>query len=152
MEPHPSPQSRLLSGALATLPALARFALSLLATRHGVGVSPDSVTYIDAARNLVAGNGLQALSWHGSSVPLAHYPPLYPAALAAEGALGLDIPAAARWLNAALFAASLLLVARIGQRLTRSVLFALLGCVLALSSTAMLRVQAMAWSESLFAL
>jgi hypothetical protein len=38
------------------LAALA-FVGTLIATRHGPGLSPDAVTYISAARNLAAGHG-----------------------------------------------------------------------------------------------
>ena len=70
-----------------TLPAVLALAMFgvwaiLLATRPGIGVTPDSTVYIDAARNLAAGHGLTAFAADGQSRPLTHYPPLYPSMLA----------------------------------------------------------------------
>ena len=60
--------------------SLAGAALIVFSTRrYGVGLSTDSVGYISAARNLVAGAGLRLFT----GVPLSQWPPLYPALLAA---------------------------------------------------------------------
>ena len=62
----------LLAAALATV---------LTLTRRGVGVSPDSMTYLEAATNFHEGRGLVATAPDGSLQPLSHYPPLYPVML-----------------------------------------------------------------------
>jgi hypothetical protein len=48
----------------------------LLSTRSGVGVHPDTVTYVEAAQNLLNGVGLRVLSDDGEFTVLTHFPPL----------------------------------------------------------------------------
>ena len=75
--------------------------LAAAATRCGVGLSLDSFVYLSTARYLGEGRGLvvsPCVSYEGGGpaaieqepVPLTHFPPLYPAAMAAVRALGLD--------------------------------------------------------------
>ena len=47
----------------------------LAATRFGIGVTPDSTVYLEAARNLSNGDGLLALTGTTELTPLTHYPP-----------------------------------------------------------------------------
>jgi len=49
-------------------------------TDYGPGVSPDSTTYIETARNLLAGNGFTV-----GGKPMTHYPPAYPLLLSIVG-------------------------------------------------------------------
>jgi hypothetical protein len=121
-------------------------ALVWLTTRHGAGLSPDSVYYVAAARSALAGEGVRSLE----GGPFTHFPPFYPMVLAAAAWVSRSDPLdAARWLNAGLFAVLLalsgLLAARIGQRPTAGVVAAL---VLLVSKDTVL-LHAMAWSEPL---
>ena len=97
-----------------TLPIIALAFIGVLAvlqaTRFGIGITPDSTVYVDAARNLASGHGLAALTASGELKPLTHYPPLYSSALGVISATGLSLENAARWLNALLFGANILLV------------------------------------------
>jgi hypothetical protein len=112
--------------------------------------TPDSASYIGAARNAVEGRGL-TLPW-GSPPdrPLVHFPPLYPAVLAAIGLLGPDPLAVTRWLNAVLFGANIALVAFAVLSVTRNRFLSCLAAVLTAASPAMLRIHTAAWSEPLF--
>ncbi len=83
--------------------ALLAGATILVGTRWGIGASPDSVFYLGAARNLLAGKGYSLPSVEGGNSPLTHLPPLYASLLAVLTKAGLDIGLAARGLNAALF-------------------------------------------------
>jgi len=75
----------------------------------------DSVAYVDAARGLLAGRGLVVRESPTNWVPLAHYPPLYPLLLAGLMRLGgLSWLAAARVLDAAMYAAFVGLIAWVG--------------------------------------
>ncbi len=75
----------------------------------------DSVAYVDAARGLLAGRGLVVRESPDNWVPLAHYPPLYPLLLAGLMRFGgLSWLAAARVLDAAMYAAFVALVAWVG--------------------------------------
>ena len=115
-------------------------------TPFGAGLSPDSVSYVTAARWALAGQGVRSLE----GGPLVHFPPLYPVLLAVAGQVsGSDPLEAARCVNAALFAVLLglacLLAARIGRRGAAGVAAAL---VLVVSRDTVL-LHAMAWSEPL---
>lgn len=71
---------------------------------YGVGLSWDSVNYIGVARNLLAGEGFVELTGR----VYALWAPLYPLALAAGGAVGIDPQAGAGPLNAAAFGAAVI--------------------------------------------
>lgn len=64
----------------------------VLGTLSGAGLSPDSVSYVSAARSLASGEGLRI--WTGA--PLVDWPPLYAMLLAAMSVTGLDAIAGAR--------------------------------------------------------
>jgi hypothetical protein len=51
--------------------------LIVAATPFGLGVSPDSVMYLAAARSLRDGNGLQTLQWSGKFSFMGHFPPVF---------------------------------------------------------------------------
>ncbi len=99
MTPPPSGYTRAFVPVLLAMPALMAFALIVWATRQGIGITPDSVRYVDAATSLLDGNGLRA-----DGEPLTHYPPLYPLLLAIAGGFAGDVLVAARWLHALVFA------------------------------------------------
>lgn len=116
-------------------------------THRGPGVSPDSTTYIEAARSLLAGNGFFV---RGKA--MTHYPPAYPLLLGLVGFLNHgDILLAARLLAALLFGANLVLLGLAVQLCTRHSLAAT-GCVMFgfLSSAPAITIHSMAWSEAPF--
>ncbi|HVQ39512.1 MAG TPA: hypothetical protein VMS31_18380, partial [Pyrinomonadaceae bacterium] len=95
--------------------ALLAILIVWLATRFGIGITPDSTVYLDAAHNLLNGRGLTALTGRGEFEPLTHYPPLYPAVLALLTRLGIwfgaqSVEGTARVLNSFIFGANVLLV------------------------------------------
>lgn len=123
--------------------------LSLLSTSlYGAGLSPDSVYYISAARNIAGGNGVTSFD----STPFILWPPLYPMLLAIPALIfNLDPLASAPIINAILFGfivyfAGLLL----SRHLFSSVVFALLGGAVILFSLILQDIATMAWSETLF--
>lgn len=126
------------------------FAILLLSTRWGVGLSPDSAIYIGVARSLLRGFGLSVPSWSGEGAPLVHYPPLYSLLLAGMGLFGMDPLAGARWLNAALFGANVFLPGLCLYTFTRSFYLSASASFLMLISFPMVLVHSMAWSEPLF--
>lgn len=130
--------------------SIAGIAGTLFATARGIGISGDSVVYLDAARNIMKGLGfVNAIG--GEYTPITHYPPLFPIILSFLGRLGIDLQIAARWLNAFLFGATILLVGIILRRYTcNSTYVPLLGSFLTLTSASMLDVHTMAHSEPLF--
>src|SRR5258708_1956556 len=79
-------------------------------TRHGIGFSSDSMAYVSAARHLLAEGTLRNLK-SGTWAVMRHWPPLYPATLAALSWPHGDPMDTARWLNMALFPLNVLLLA-----------------------------------------
>ena len=133
------------------LPALGVLGATLILLReanYGVGLTWDSAYYIAAARNLLAGEGLSL--WHG--VPYYGAPPLFPLLLAAIGWFGIDVVAAAGYVNAAAFGLTVFVVAAWLRRRVRSPLLAVWGgCACALSP-ALTSAAAHALTESVFIL
>jgi Dolichyl-phosphate-mannose-protein mannosyltransferase len=122
-----------------------------VATGPGIGITPDSTIYIDAARHLRAGDGFVALDGHRGAVPVTQYPPLYPALLALFGLACGDPLTAARPLHALLFGANVLLVGLLIRKATgASPAPPPVGSLLAATSVDLLRIHTVAISEPLF--
>lgn len=133
------------------LMALLAVLLVLFSTTWGVGLPPDSVTYIDVARSLLAGRGLYHTNNGTDWVPLTQYPPLFPAVLALVGALGVPLVDAARYVNALLFGGTVLLAGLSVLQYSRgAVWLAVLGAYFILSSIDLIHVHSSALSEPLF--
>ncbi|MFV2044806.1 MAG: hypothetical protein ACC700_16420 [Anaerolineales bacterium] len=136
---------------------LAILALSLLgaaqilyATTLGVVAYSDSTEYIASARNLLAGNGLGIITPTGRLMPLYLHPPLYPLALSAVSAPGLDLLEVARWLNAALYGLLIALVGISAWSLTRSTIVTISVLLLLVTSPFLLNTFTTAQAEPLF--
>src|SRR5262249_45641382 len=82
-------------------------------------------------------------------VPLTHFPPLYPAALAAVARWGLGLRDAARWLNAALFSFNVALVGLTLLGRCRSSAIALAATLWMVLSVDLICLHVMVWSEPL---
>ncbi len=135
---------------LLAIPGLLGTGLVAYATAAGAGASPDSAVYLGAARGLIAGEGLVVPDPEsGRLAPLAHFPPLYPALLAAGGLAGGDPWRAARWISALLFGANAMLVGLAVRRASGSAACAALAAAIALFSVDLLYVHVHAWSEPL---
>ncbi|MFC2055539.1 glycosyltransferase family 39 protein [Chloroflexota bacterium] len=108
-----------------------------------LGVSSDSVVYIEAARSLIAGKGYQIYEDQ-----IIHYPPAYSSLLSLVGILHHDMLQSARWLHAFLFTTNLILVGVITYLATgKSVLVMLSSILLFISSASLLEIHSMVWSE-----
>ena len=131
--------------------ALVGMASLATATRWGVGITTDSMTYIGVASNLLNGLGFTERNPDGVTIPLIHYPPLFPALLAIPGVVGMEPSIAARWLNIILFGANILLVGLAVKRITRdSIWLPVFGSFLMLSSRGVLHIHSYAWTEPAF--
>ncbi len=128
--------------------SLTGFILSLLSTsRYGAGLSPDSIHYISAARNIAGGFGVT--SFNGS--PFVYWPPLYPILLSIPDLVfNLDPLVSAPVINAILFGLIIYFSGLLLSRHLCSSIIALLGAALIVFSTIMLDIASMAWSETLF--
>ena len=78
--------------------------------RWGVGLTPDSLVYVGAARNLLEGRGLTLVVDGLTHTPVTHHAPFYPFLLGSLGVVGIDPLVIARWLNLLLLVSNILLV------------------------------------------
>ena len=124
-----------------------------LATRWGIGASPDSVVYIGGARMIASGKGYTSPDWDGQGEPVTHFPPFFSLALALGDVVGIDPLQGARWLNLLLFALNAIFF---GLALLRQAVkpawLPIFGAFLTLTALPMLTIHSRAWSEPLFLL
>ena len=117
------------------------------ATPWGIGLSPDSVAYVAAARNLLLGNGFTAAD---GVTPLTHFPPFYSWTLAMFGFWG-GVLNGVRWLHVILFGINSLLMAwTVHHFKSRFALTIPLASLLTIISVPLMTIHLMAWTESLF--
>lgn len=126
--------------------AVVAAAATWVATRHGPELSPDSVTYISAVRNLVAGHGYTDFTGQ----PNTTFAPGFSAVLAIGQWAGMSVLTAARVVNAASFGAVVVLASMLLRRHVTSPRLALAATAFVAISPAMLNVAHHAWSEPLF--
>ncbi len=72
----------------------------LVATRWGIGLSPDSIIYIAGARSFLSGSGFRIPSFQGVFEPVKHHAPFYSMFMALVGLLGVEVALTVRWFNA----------------------------------------------------
>lgn len=130
---------------------LGAFLLLHATSRYGVGVSRDSVSYLNAAHNLAFSGILATDILPGSPRPLTIWPALYPALLSTLHFTGAQLLQSTRLLNALLFAAYVILMQLVVLRATRGAIYVTFaaGLFVALSYST-LHIYARVWSETLF--
>jgi 4-amino-4-deoxy-L-arabinose transferase-like glycosyltransferase len=137
--------------ALALLGCAAATSVLVATATWGIGLSNDSASYVQGARNLLAGHGV---SWQSADGALRaiHFPPLYSIVLALPAfVLGLDVVESARYVNALLAALNVCLVAMLIYHLSeRARLAWLFGALLVLTNLTLLPLQTTSLSEPLF--
>jgi 4-amino-4-deoxy-L-arabinose transferase-like glycosyltransferase len=121
--------------------------LTLVATASGVGISPDSVSYVSAARSLATAGDL--ISYTGE--PLTLFPPGLSVLLGSAQWLGWSAESAAVVLNALCGALLVLATYALGRRALRSDWATLCAAAFVSLSSTTVTVLAMVWSEPLFA-
>ena len=127
---------------------IAAFGLIMWITPYGSGVNPDSVTYINLAKNILSGK-----MYSINAVPETHFPPFYSMLLAATNLTTNNFVQAARILNAILFGINIGLIALAVYLATgRHFLPTLFATFFFLSSAPLLELHAGAYSEPLFIL
>ncbi len=133
--------------ALIVLAGVCTSVLMYWITEQGPGVTADSVIYVEAARSLLAGNGLVV-----QDRAMTHFPPVYPLLLSVVGLLlEGDILLASRLLAAFLFGVNLVLFCLAVQVCTRHSIAAT-GCAMFifLFSAPIISIHSMAMSEAPF--
>jgi hypothetical protein len=131
------------------LAALAGFLLVLVFSKHsGIGISPDSVTYLSVARNFSAGTGFRSFDL----LPVVDFPVGYPLLLSFISTLTKQDPlVTAPWLNGILFGILLYTSGSIMNGFSHPNPWykrILLLCIL--FNPALQEVYSMLWSETVF--
>ena len=116
----------------------------------GVGVSHDSVFYINTGENILAGKGVYWTGGGGDIKPMIHFPPLYPLLLTGITFFAGSVIKAATWSAAILFGATVFLIGWIIYIRTRSIRAAVLGEMIFISSPSFFEVYLEAMSEPLY--
>jgi hypothetical protein len=120
---------------------------TLVATsRYGIGLTPDSVVYLDGARRLAGGDGYVDAGFNA----ITSFPPGYSAALSLADRLGLEAQEAARWLGVVTFPCTVLLAYVLVRRHVESRDIRAGATILIGASAVLLEVQTKALSEHLF--
>ncbi len=126
-------------------------AILYVSTPAGMGISGDSAMYVDAANNIVQGNGYARTSGGGEIKPLTHYPPLFSLSLAAGAAfIHYDPLRVARALIILLWGLGTALGGLLVWRMSRSRMAALVFAFLFAANGTLLFVYAVVMSEPLF--
>lgn len=136
---------------LTLLVFLAALMLSV-SLRWGIGISPDSTTYIEGARHLLAGEGYVRFL-NGEIRAISHFPLGYSMALASVSRMtGLEPVDSAKTLACFLLSLNLVLVFLLGRLWSHSRKTAWLSVLLMGVAPDFFLIHHMAWSEPLFVL
>ncbi|MFA4904502.1 MAG: hypothetical protein WC600_17345 [Desulfobaccales bacterium] len=120
-------------------------------TRQGIGISPDSLTYICSANNLFNGKGLCTLSAEGDLITMTHYPPFYPALIAFGQFMGLDALTFCKALNIIIFGLNIILFGLILYKSTEGNVWAsFLGSLFLIVSYDIVRIHLCAMTDPIF--
>lgn len=140
--------ARLLLPVIVCLPAVL---VILYMTRYGIGLTPDSVAYINSAENLAAGNGFRLSYGNPPNQWLTQFPPLYPFLLSAFEVFNIPAVQAAKWLSIILlFTFTILFSVIIRTKRKKFELWQIFFIFAISLSSSILISFSNAWSESLF--
>ena len=114
----------------------------------GVGISPDSISYISAARSILDGNGIKVYTGEY----YIYWPPLFPVLLAAFGFFGPDPSDVSRYLNAGIFGTIIILSGIWLSKNINNKGLIFFGVTLFSLSPVLIGISVYAWSEPLFIL
>jgi hypothetical protein len=123
--------------------------LTWFSTPYGVGIYYDSLEYVAAAKNLIAGYGLGRLTC-SSFEPMIHYPPLYSLVLSVFEIVGIAAIRGARLISIAGMIVSVIISGLLTLKACGNKFFALLVAFLLCISPVMLNGFTWAMSEPLY--
>lgn len=124
--------------------------IQLHLTSPGMGISGDSVHYLEGAKNLAAGKGYVLEIAEGDPEPITGFEPVYSTLLSTGISLGMEAQQYARYINTLLISLTMLMVGWIIFKTSRRVLPAILGATFLLLSPLILKIFTWAMSEPLF--
>lgn len=124
--------------------------LNLHASRFGMGVGNDSAVYLSGAKSIHATGQYRSeitrYSYENESIPLNHFPPLYPLLLS----ISEDPFHWARIISAILFALTIFLTGLLCYEISDSITASIAAASLVVFSASMLAVYQMVFSEQAF--
>lgn len=118
------------------------FFVVYLATKWGIGLTPDSITYIQGARGILKNIDFSGLG--------THYPPFYFILLAFTGLFFESIIISARYLHIFIFVINAFLFSYLLKSKTQSQWLFVLGLSVFISAPVIFKTHVMAWSEPFF--
>ncbi|MEA3327736.1 MAG: hypothetical protein U9R53_10620 [Chloroflexota bacterium] len=124
--------------------------IQLHLTSPGMGISGDSVHYLEGAKNLAAGKGYVLEIAEGDPEPITGFEPVYSTLLSTGILLGVEAQQFARYVNTLLISLTMLMVGWIIFRTTGRVLPTIIGTSFLLLSPLILNIYSWAMSEPLF--
>ena len=136
----------------AAIAVLSLFAagILLISTRWGIGLYPDSIVYIGAAREILDGHGFRFVNDLGEFAPVTQYPPLYSYLVAALAMIGVDPLEGGRWISVLFYAGNAILIAHLVYRATASYGASVIATCFAISSFPMVYIHSQALTEPVF--
>jgi 4-amino-4-deoxy-L-arabinose transferase-like glycosyltransferase len=128
------------------VPGLLAGAALFYLMQYGPGVSPDSVTYLQTAKSLLAGQGYMT---YGN--PMTHFPPLYSTMLALGGLIPIKLISVSRLVQSAIFALNLIVFCyAVWIASSRNFFAASAAGLLFITAMNIVRIHSYVWSEGLF--
>jgi len=131
---------------LALIAGIGAIFILICTKKYGTGFSGDSVEYMAAAHNLLAGRGFLMCNGEVS----ASWPPLYPTLLALLKFCGLDYIVSTRWIAATAFGLTAFLAGLWVLKHSQRLFLAALCSLAILCSKPLTWVFSYAWSEPIF--
>lgn len=131
---------------VAVLAVLAQLSL----TKDGMGISGDSIHYLNSAVNLAEGNGYVRTISAGDPILMTGFPPIYPLTLTPGVWLGIGVEGFARYENALLLFLTVVLSGLLIYQATEKVLPAVWVVALLVMAPPILSIFAWVMSEPLF--
>lgn len=135
---------------LITIVAVAGVIIQLHLTAPGMGISGDSVHYMEGARHLAAGDGYVRQIAEGDPVIMTGFPPVYSWSLVPSFWFNINVEHYARYMNALLLAACVALIGLIVFKTTDSALPAFWVTAFFILSPLNLNIYSWMMSEPLF--
>ncbi len=126
--------------------------IAIYTTSNGPWGYSDPVVYISTARSLDRGQGLVYYEADAAFRPITIEPPFYSLVLSAIGLFGVNLVAAARWLNSMAFIASIFIAGWIFYRYSRAPALGIVASALMCAFPYMVWMFGSAYSEPLFVL
>lgn len=136
----------ILIGIIAILAAASQIHL----TAPGMGISGDSVHYLEGARNMAAGSGYVRHIAEGDPVVMTGFPPVYSSVLLPGIWIGANLEQFARYLNTILLVLTVILTGWIVFKITHKVMPAFWVTAFLVMAPPILTIYAWVMSEPLF--